>query len=194
MTYVRVATEGNLDYAIAERLLQDAGLIAVRAAPAQGREPLLRKLAGFSNAAQREPWLVLFDLDRDECAPTLLRTWIADPSDGLIIRVAVREIEAWLLADSSLARHLRVPAKALPDNPEDVIAPKRLLVDIVRTHCRTRSIRKSILPSVRPSAVGNAYSDFLIDFVESDWDPAQAAGRSDSLRRAMEAVGRLAGG
>ncbi len=192
MTHIRVATEGDLDYAVAARLLGDAGLAAVRTGRAMGRDHLLRKLAGYNNAAQRERWLVLIDLDRDECAPTLLRAWIADPADGLVVRVAVREIESWLLADPGLASRLRIPANTLPNAPDELNAPKRQLVDIVRAHCKSRNIRNEILPLSGAAGVGPSYNDLLIEFVRERWEPRRAAERSPSLGRAIGAVERLA--
>ncbi len=191
MTHIRVATEGDLDYAVAARLLGDAGLAAVRTGRARGRDHLLRKLTGYNNAAQRERWLVLIDLDRDECAPTLLRAWIADRADGLIVRVAVREIESWLLADPGLANRLRIPANTLPKAPDELNAPKRQLLDIVRAHCKSRNIRNDVLPLSGAASVGPSYNDFLIEFVRERWDPRRAAERSPSLGRAIGALERL---
>ena len=191
MTHIRVATEGDLDYAVAARLLGDVGLAAVRTGRARGRDYLLRKLAGYNNAAQRDRWLVLIDLDRDECAPTLLRAWIGAPAEGLIVRVAVREIESWLLADPGLANRLRIPANTLPNAPDEINAPKRQLLDIVRAHCKTRSIRNDILPQSGAASVGRNYNDLLIEFVRERWNPRRAAERSPSLGRAIGAVERL---
>ena len=191
MTVVRVATEGDLDYAVARRLLGDVGLEWDRVAPARGRESLLNKLAGYNRAAAHEHWLVLIDLDRDQCAPTLLREWIPAPADGMVVRVAVREIESWLLADRGIARRLRVPASALPRLPDDIEAPKRFLVDLVRAQCKTKMVRNRILPGPRSTSVGPRYSGFLGEFVESKWEPRRAAERSPSLGRAIGAVERL---
>jgi hypothetical protein len=65
-----------------------------------GKQHLLRALAGYNNAVRFSPWIVILDLDRDyECAPEGLTTWLPQGAENMFCRVAVREIEAWLLAD-----------------------------------------------------------------------------------------------
>lgn len=55
---------------------------------------------GFNQAAVALPFFVLTDLDRYECAPSLIGNWLKGGcAPNLIFRVAVREAEAWLLAD-----------------------------------------------------------------------------------------------
>ena len=193
MTQVRVAAEGRLDFAVATRLLSDVGLLAVPARLPRGPPYLLRKLAGYAQAAKYEQWLVLLDLDQEQCAPTLLKTWLTAPSTDLTVRVAVREIESWLLADRGLAEHLRVPASALPEAPDLVSAPKRLLVEIVRAHCRTKNVCNAVLPGLGSTSVGPNYNNFLDAFVHGRWDPEAAGERSDSLQRALRAIERLVG-
>ena len=120
MSAVRVVTEGRLDLAIATRLLEDRGAFAIPTGARNGRGPLLRRLRDYNAAAQRERWLVLFDLDKDECAPALLSEHLPSPASGMHVRVAVREVESWLLADSGLARYIRIPARTLPADVEAV--------------------------------------------------------------------------
>ena len=188
MSAVRVVTEGRLDLAIATRLLEDRGAFAIPTGARNGRGPLLRRLRDYNAAAQRERWLVLFDLDKDECAPALLSEHLPSPASGMHVRVAAREVESWLLADSGLARYIRIPARTLPADVEAVHSPKRRLVELVRTHCRTKAVRSAMLPAVADAAVGEDYSDFLIDFVRHSWNPERAAERSDSLRRCLTAL------
>jgi len=190
---VRVAVEGQLDFAVAERRLSGSGLTAVRVGLPRGRSEVLSRWGGYNEAAKREPWLVLVDLDRDECAPSLLRSLPSAPVPRMALRIAVREIEAWLLADRSIARALRVPANALPSFPDHVDAPKRRLVELVRAECKTKQIRDAILPAQAPARVGRGYNNFLAAFVRERWEPAAAAKRSDSLARALRAIERLAG-
>ncbi len=61
---------------------------------------LKTKIAGFNNAAKRTPFVVLADLDDSECDPLMIRKWLPNGAiRNLIFRMAVREIESWVLAD-----------------------------------------------------------------------------------------------
>lgn len=191
MTTVRVVTEGRLDFAVAARLVNDLGVEAIPTGPRSGRPALLARLNDYNIAAQYEPWFVLLDLDTEDCAPSLIAASLPNPASGMFLRVAVREIESWLLADSGLARYIRIPARRIPAEVEKVVSPKRRLVELVRTHCRTKVVRTSIVPRTRDATVSDLYNDFMIEFVRQHWDPVRASERSDSLRRCLAALERL---
>jgi hypothetical protein len=74
---------------------------------------LKRTVNGFNNAAQGIPFLVGTDLDTYECPPALIDDWLPRPKhDNLLIRVAVREAEAWVLADrDGFAQFLGISVK-----------------------------------------------------------------------------------
>jgi hypothetical protein len=137
------------------------------------------------------PFVVMVDLDRDyECAPDLISDWVPDRDPQLCFRVAVRSVEAWLLADRErAARFLRVPQRLISDAPEDIPDPKRTLVDIARAST-SRQIREDIVPRVGSGrAVGPAYPSRLIEFVTNanGWRSEAAEQRADSLARAIRA-------
>ena len=190
MTRYRVATEGRLDLAVAARLLAEYGAEAEPAGPNIGRDKLLQRLHGYNEAARRERWFVLVDLDRDECGPSLLKQHLPSPTSGMLMRVAVREVESWLLADHGIARHLRVARQHLPSDTDALQSPKRRLVDLVRSHCKTRSVRAAVLPRTSDATVGPEYTDFMIDFVQTAWIPRRAAEGSGSLNRCLAALQR----
>src|SRR5207302_4913725 len=98
-------------------------------------------------AAQHSPWLVLLDLDQDaECAPIARRLWLPDATPELCLRIAVKEVEAWLLADrEKLSSFLRVSAARLPVQPDTVSHPKELIVELARSS-RNREVRADIVP------------------------------------------------
>jgi hypothetical protein len=150
-----------------------------------GKTHLRQRLSGFNQAARHAPWVVVVDLDHSaECAPPFCRDWLPHPSAHMCFRVAVREIEAWLLADRErLARFLSIASGRVPANPEALDDPKLALVNLAR-HSRRRDIRDDMVP--RPSSgreVGPAYTSRVIEFVESQWRPEVAAHLADSLRR-----------
>jgi len=59
-----------------------------------------KHIKAYNNAASYTPYFVITDLDKNECAPTLIRGWLDEPlNKNMLFRVAVREIESWLMAD-----------------------------------------------------------------------------------------------
>ena len=55
-----------------------------------------------------------------------------------------------------------------------------------------REIQSGIGGDASNNEPGPIYNDYLELFVRDLWNPAQAAERSDSLGRALRAIGRLA--
>jgi len=191
---ISAAVEGIVDEAVVRRLIAHAGGTPGAVYGRQGKSLLRQRIAGYNNAAQRVPWIVLVDLDRDaDCAPPLRNAWLPQPASHLCFRVAVREVESWLLADvERLADFLGVSRSRVPAQPESLNDPKETLVNLARTS-RRRDIREDLVP--RPEGgrrVGPAYSSRLIEFVSGRWRPEIAARRAESLRRAIACLTRLA--
>lgn len=104
------AVEGMVDEAVLRRLIKEMGATAGPIYGKNGKSFLLQKVDAYNQAARFAPWVILIDLDHDEdCAPPFRRSCLPDPAPYMSFRVAVREIEAWLLADrESLAKFLSV--------------------------------------------------------------------------------------
>src|SRR6266446_4484885 len=65
-----------------------------------GNGYLRQTINGFNNAAKGTPFLVGTDLDEYECPPALIDDWLTHARHhNLLVRVAVRDAEAWVLAD-----------------------------------------------------------------------------------------------
>ncbi len=184
---INVAVEGLVDEAVAVRLIRHVGAEPGPVYGKNGKSHLQKSVNGYNQAARHSPWLVLVDLDRDaECAPPLRSDWLPQPASLLCFRIAVRAIEAWLLADAhQIASFLGVARSSVPNNPEGLENPKAALVELAR-QSRRRDIREDMVPregSGRP--VGPAFTSRLIEFVNQCWRPEVAAKRSDSLARAI---------
>ena len=195
-TVISAAVEGIVDEAVVRKLIAHAEATPGDVYGKQGKSFLRQRIAGYNNAAEHAPWLVLVDLDNDEhCASPLRSAWLLQPAPYLCFRVAVREVEAWLLADTEhLAGFLGVARSRLPRDPERLANPKTTMVDLARAS-RRRDIREDMVP--RPGSgrqIGPAYSSRLIEFASADWRPDVAAGRADSLMRAMRCLERLVRG
>lgn len=193
MTIVSCAVEGDLDEAVLRRLLSSVDLDCGPVYGMMGKQDLKRRIDGYAAAARRAPWVVLVDLDDDPCAAGLVAAWLPRPPLLMRLRVAVREVEAWLLADRrSLARFLSVSRDLLPRASDAIEDPKRTLVDLAR-RSRSRSISHGMAP--RPGSgrsIGPLYVAELSRFVREHWDVDVAANSSDSLTRCMKALRSLA--
>jgi len=127
------------------------------------------------------------DLDSAACPGALIKEWLSVPKhENFLFRVAVREIEAWLLADSlGLANFLGVNPASVPKSPEDLPDPKRELVQLAGGS-RRKQIRLDIVPRKGSTAqIGPGYNACLGEFVQSAWDVELAARNAKSLERTL---------
>jgi len=188
-----------MDEAVLRRMVESVGARLGPVYGKNGKRDLRRRLRGYNQAACLSSWIVLVDLDRDaDCAPPLRAAWLPKPAPYMYFRVAVREVEAWLLADrEGLSAFLSIPASRIPREPEAITDPKRIMVELAM-HSRQRAIREDMVP--RPGsgrAVGPAYTSRLIEFVMdtvAGWRPHAAARSSDSLSRCLRCLRRLVQG
>jgi hypothetical protein len=190
---IAAAVEGPLDEAVVRKLVAQVGAVPGDVHGKNGKPHLRQRIRGYNKAARHTPWIVLVDLDRDaECAPPLCQDWLPAPAPRLCFRVAVRAVEAWLMADAeTLASHLGVALGRVPRDPEGLSEPKVAMVNLAR-QSRDRAIREDMVPrpgSGRP--VGPAYSSRLIEYVERRWRPEVAAQHADSCRRAIACLRHL---
>jgi hypothetical protein len=107
-------------------------------------------------------------------------------------RIAVREVEAWLLADRiGFANYFDVPISDIPERPDELTDPSESIVNIVR-RSRSRVKRRAVVPATGSSvAFGPLYEAELIEFGSQHWSLPRAAGGSDSLARARRALQQL---
>ena len=190
---IQVAVEGILDEAVVRRLIAHAGGETGTVYGRNGKPALLNRIKGYNNAAQFTPWVVVVDLDNDAvCAPPLRDAWLPTPAPHLCFRIAVREIEAWLMADKqTLASYLRIRAGSVPEEPEGLQYPKDVMVNLARGS-RNRDIRNDIVPRENSGRrVGPAYVSRLIEYVHENWRPEVAAERAESLCRSIRCLQKL---
>lgn len=148
------------------------------------------KIKDFNQAAKGMPFLVLTDLDKEECAPKLIREWLpVKLHPNLIFRVAKREVESWVMADrNAFADFLRIPAAKIPFNIDDELDdPKAFLVMMARKS-KDRAIRNALVPKHAAGKVGPDYNGKLASFVQEKWNLQRAVQHSDSLKRAANAI------
>lgn len=191
---ISAAVEGITDEAVVRTLISHVGAELGPVYGKKGKPDLRTKVRGYNAAARHAPWLLLVDLDGEQqCASDLVRDWIPQPSQHLCFRVAVHATEAWLLADSAaLAKFLSVRAADIPGDPDAERRPKVALVNLAR-RSTSRAIRDDMVPREGSGRdVGRAYTSRIIEFASQHWSPTRAEGASDSLRRAIACLRRLA--
>ncbi len=189
---VNVVVEGPTDKDVATRILEECGIILGRFHGLKGRQSIERGITGFNNAAKHQAWFVLVDLDKDTCAGGLCRSWLENPNPLMCIRIAVREIESWLLADSErLSIFLKVSHALVPESPETLPDPKQALVNLAR-RSRSTKIRHGLVPREKSGrVVGELYTSMISEFIldtETGWRPDVAAQYAPSLDRCMKAL------
>jgi|SRR5450432_704259 len=186
---VHLAVEDDLSELVIRRLLLDTGRdYSVGGVFGRGGFGYLKSRARNWNAAAAagKSILLLTDLDHHPCPPGLIEEWLdAEPHTNLIFRVAVREVESWLLADrDGLADFLGIGVAVMPSQPDQIPDPKQSLVNLAR-RSRRRTLRESIVPRDGSTAVqGPDYNGCLGDFVRGHWNRNAALGGSPSLEGA----------
>ncbi len=194
MADIYIATEDRLSEALAEKIVIASGHKVADKIPKDRR-----RHAGFGYLKARLPdfikacrggvsFLVLTDLDSSPCPPDLLDDWLgAGPKPkNLLLRVAVREVEAWVLADREhFSRWLGVSEMELPADPEESHDPKADLLELAKKS-KKRDLKAGLLPKKgAPSKIGLEYNDLLCAFVSCEWDIENAARIAPSLERAL---------
>lgn len=190
---IRIAVEGEVDESVARRLIECAQGEPAECYGKNGKHALVERLNGYNRAAIHGPWLVLMDLNTAaQCAPAFVRRVLPDPAPYMCLRIAVRTVEAWLLADkTNIASYLQVQESLIPSHPELLTDPKQVLVNLAR-RSRSRGVREDIAPPRHWSAkVGPAYVSRMKEFVERFWNPLSARQNAPSLDRAIRCLVRL---
>jgi len=184
------AVEGSVDEAVIKRLIAEAGGETGPIYGKNGKSQIKQRLNGYNNAAYHSPWIVLVDLNHEaDCAPPMKTAWLPKPAPRMCFRIAVKEVEAWLLADRErFASFFRVRISDIPVSPESIDDPKEEVVELAKKS-RSRDIRQDMVP--RPGSgrkIGPAYVSRIIEFVsdrQRGWRPNHAVQSSDSLRRCL---------
>lgn len=187
---INIAVEDLLSEAVAKRLLVDSGRsFSIGAVYNHGGNGYLRKnVPGWNNAAKGIPFFLLTDLDAVVCPSALTSSWLPDTiQHNLIFRVAVREVESWILADRiSFSSFLGVSKTRLPQQPDELPDPKATLIRLASKSPRSL-IKSRIVPRPKSTAKqGRDYNGCLCEFVTTVWKPDEAELNSPSLYRCRQ--------
>jgi hypothetical protein len=189
---INLAIEDELSEVVLRTIIEKSGR-EYHIGTAYGRTGFgyLRKtVAGWNAAARGVPFAMLTDLDKYQCPADLITDWLRTPRHAnFLFRVAVKEVEAWLLADpANLSKYLSVPSALVPAVCEQVPDPKETLVNLARKS-RSGDIKSRIVPRRGSTArQGPDYNGCLATFVQSIWSIDTACANSSSLRRTVERI------
>jgi hypothetical protein len=184
---INIAVEDLLSEVVAKRLLADSGqAFSVGVVYNRGGYGYLKKTAhGWNNAAKGTPFFLLTDLDYATCPSDLIASWLPNsPHRNFIFRVAVKEVESWLLADRlNFSSFIKVHRTRLPERPDELTDPKATLVTLASKSPLTQ-VKARLVPRPRTTAKqGRDYNGCLSEFVMTRWVPEEAALNSPSLNR-----------
>ena len=141
------------------------------------------------------PFLVLRDWDDSDpanCVPQHVEDVLGGPLQApkLSVRVPVRSIESWLMADSEAFCEYFHTAK-VNGAPDELANPKLALVEACR-RSKSSGVRRDMVPKAGAKrAVGELYEARIIDFATSHWRIEHALHRSPSLERTVNRLKQL---
>lgn len=186
MIPLALATEDVLSETIGLRLLAD--LDARLDSPLKLRKGgfgyLRSKMDSWRQLAQQRLVFMLTDLDQAACVVNFVQDWKGGKPlpQNLLLRVAVREIESWVLADHEAMRKLIGPKGVLPADPDALPDPKQYLLKLAKQ--APKPVRDDLVAAKGAMASqGLGYNLRLSNWVQNDWSPERAAERSPSLMR-----------
>jgi hypothetical protein len=187
MIPIALATEDELSEAVALRLISELKRphYVTHTLRRNGFGYLRSKMDSWRQIAQHQMMIVLADLDRANCLVEFRNQWVAGRPlpDTLVFRIAVREVESWVLADHVAMRELVGTRGVLPAEPDALAEPKQTLLGFARA--APKRVREDLLKtSSGQLSQGLGYNARLTTWVNAAWDPERAAARSPSLARA----------
>lgn len=190
MIHIVLATEDELSETLGEKLIKEANnkLFVSLKLRKGGFGYLKSRLGKLCELSKRQSVVIFTDLDKVDCPKKLLDEWFAgiNKPDGMMFRVVVREIEAWVMADcAAFSKFFGVSPAKIPFNPDSLPDPKATLLKIVEGS--RREIREAMIAKKGALAIqGVGYNTLLCEFVRKEWSSSRALERSGSLRRAFE--------
>jgi len=189
MQSIAVVVEDELSSAVMRRLIATTGrnFMIDRMINVRGNGQIKSGIEKFRTSSYALPHVVLTDLDSYPCPPALLDNWGAiNLPPQFLFRIAVHEVEAWLLADrEGIAEFLHVAVNKVPHAPEAEIDPKRTLINLAR-RSRKKRLAQELVPAPGSAAqIGPLYNARLCEFVNDRWNVEQAKLLADSLSRTL---------
>jgi hypothetical protein len=188
---ITLAVEDLLSEVVARKILYQSGKdFRVTNCLCKGGYGYLKtRINNFNNASKICPFFVLTDQD-EGCPPDKIKRWLHHkPSPNLIFRIAVMEIESWVMAHrEAFAKFLSIPVAKLPVKMDELSNPKQYLISLAKKS-RSKTIIEDIVPGPGSTAqIGPNYNARLSKFIRISWDVHKAINSSESLYRAFQRI------
>jgi len=186
---IALVVEDVLSLVLMEKVLMHTGrgFNVLRPLVERGVGNIQKSVRKYLSASRALPHVVLTDLDQATCAPLLRQQWgVAVLPESMMFRVAVRESEAWVLADrSGFAAFAGIPPSKIPFAPEALPDPKQELINLVRRSRNKRLVAELVPAQGSAVSIGPLYNERLSQFVRERWDVRAALTNSPSLERTV---------
>lgn len=186
-----LAVEDRLSEAVGHKLLVYFDMEPTTTIGNRGSDYLKKRARDLNRTAKGFPVFLLTDQDSPKrCPIEIMKGWLRAPcNEGFIFRIAVMEIESWIMADrQAFASFIGIDTNDISDNPDSIENPKEFMLDLVRKHGK-RDLKNALLPSPGSTArVGPEYNPVMSRFVARQWDVRRAGSESPSLQRAISAL------
>lgn len=187
-TGIFLVTEDDLSHSVMFKIITEKAphLVVERSLVTGGCGNIKNKVMQFNNACKYIPHVILTDLDAIVCPLKLMNDWNIRSNSELIFRIAIKEVESWLLADrEGFAKFLDIPTNKLPQQPEECENPKRELINL----SRNSKFGLEIAPQKGSRAIqGYNYNGCLVCYVQNNWSIDAAMEYSPSLERAVKSL------
>lgn len=183
--------EDELSGAVIDRILSTyrPDISIQKSVPGYGFGKIKKNLPAYNKTAKAGfPYFILTDLDTALCAPQLIDDWTksAPLSSNLFFRIAVREVESWILADrENIAKYLGIPISKIPLDTDSIPDPKQLICNLARKS-KKKAVREGIPPKDQYAVQGYDYNALLGFFIQNVWNISNAVECSSSLKRTVE--------
>jgi len=164
----------------------------LRAIPCYGFGKIKRQIEAYNEAAKYGHYFIITDLDNNDCAPSLIREWLPIRiNNQLLFRIAVHEVESWLLADrENFAAFFSINQNLVPLKPDNEADPKRIVIYLAKKS-RKKEIREAIVPIDDYAINGPGYNIQFQRFIHNTWNINSARKNSPSLDRTIKAFEKL---
>ncbi len=192
-TPIFIAAEDRLAMAVAAKIITNSKTNYTILQPfiSNGSSKLKILASRFNIVAEKETVFLFTDQDDHEtCPASIIHEWLngRPKHHNLLFRVAVMEVESWLLADhKNIGSYLGVKKEFLPSQSDLLKDPKQTLLNLVQKHSTKTALKRDLLPSPGDTRkVGPNYNGPLIKFVHEKWDIHEARRHSKSLDRSWD--------
>ena len=191
-----LAVEDILSDAVSTKILEYFGLEIAQRIGYKGNTYLRQKSPSLNHTARGfYNVFLLTDLDSPQnCPSKLIQSWVGSPLNaGFLFRVAVVEIESWIMADRrGIAKFLSISLHRIPQHSDKIENPKEFLVSLARRSRKTKLRRELVpAPSATTAKVGPGFNARFTEFVRDYWDLERAASVSVSLKRTLDRIRSL---